>query len=713
MTEDNYHISKKRTMPFYILMGLIFLWFVGVQLFGTNERDPDSQKANILYSGTFTWEKSDGTYEEISIPGQYDVSPKETMVITTTLPEDFDGKSLAIRSSLQDVRFYIDGELRTEYDTKATRHFSKNSASRYIFCPTSSADAGKELKIELKTNTAKYSGVVNEVYCGDKFEIWQYIFSRYGLATIIGFFILFAGIITVIFSLALGMVYNMHFDMEYLGWCMVMGALWMIGESKFRQLLVPNASALGVLCFLMIILSPLPILFYADIIQHGKHRKLYLCIGSLAVLNFFFSTALQLLGIADFIETLPVDHFILAITLFSSFAAFIYDTRHGEKHENRLVLVGLVIAIISVAIEAISSYLVVSLSGIFMGIGMIILLFINILRTMQNVHNLEVKRQQEDRERYDFLTGLPMRSRGEKLTSQAMQESDGCLIFADMDNLKKTNDVYGHKAGDRALCSLGQLLSESTKDSVVCRLGGDEFLLFIPDVSKEEVTVFMDELIQKFQLLKEKNPEFRYASISAGLCMTKKGDSFEECYAHTDKALYYVKQNGKGTFFFYQQMEDNPLTTSATGKDLALIAHSLRDSGTYSGALNLNYREFAKIYEYMNNLGERYRRNCYLVMVTLDTTPDYVMYIENIEYALECMEQAIQCKIRQVDVYTRYSSMQYLIILYELDENQIPQIMDRIFQQYHQLYNKQNSVKFIPTYEYIPIQKADADNELL
>lgn len=54
MTEDNYHISKKRTMPFYILMGLIFLWFVGVQLFGTNEQDPDSQKANILYSGTFT-----------------------------------------------------------------------------------------------------------------------------------------------------------------------------------------------------------------------------------------------------------------------------------------------------------------------------------------------------------------------------------------------------------------------------------------------------------------------------------------------------------------------------------------------------------------------------------------------------------------------------------------------------------------------------------
>ena len=55
--------------------------------------------------------------------------------------------------------------------------------------------------------------------------------------------------------------------MEYLGWCMVMGAIWMLGESKMRQLLVPNASALGSLCFVMILLSPLPIILYADSIQ--------------------------------------------------------------------------------------------------------------------------------------------------------------------------------------------------------------------------------------------------------------------------------------------------------------------------------------------------------------------------------------------------------------------------------------------------------------
>ena len=69
------------------------------------------------------------------------------MILTTTLPDDYNAHVIAFRSSLQDVKCYIDGELRTEYSTKDTRLSGKNSASRYIFCYNSSADAGKELRI--------------------------------------------------------------------------------------------------------------------------------------------------------------------------------------------------------------------------------------------------------------------------------------------------------------------------------------------------------------------------------------------------------------------------------------------------------------------------------------------------------------------------------------------------------------------------------------
>lgn len=247
--QDNYEIDKKRVLPFYILMFTILTGFLIATFAVPSERDKNSLPKNIIYQGTFTWEKSDGTKEIITVPGDYNLPAKETMIITTQLPSDYKESNLAIRSSLQNVRFYIDGILRTEYDTSDTRIFGKNSASRYVFCPTSSEDAGKEVRIELTTNTRHYSGIVNEVYCGDKIEIWEYIFSQYGAATIIALFFLFAGIVTIIFSVALGIVYKTKFDMEYLGWCIVMGVLGClenpISASFWFQMPLPlQASAL-------------------------------------------------------------------------------------------------------------------------------------------------------------------------------------------------------------------------------------------------------------------------------------------------------------------------------------------------------------------------------------------------------------------------------------------------------------------------------------
>lgn len=377
-------------------MSGILVWFLILQAFGTNERDINEVSDMPVYHGSFTWQKSDGSSEKITVPGRYSVSPEDTMVITSTLPEDYDSNTLAVRSSLQSVRFYIDGKLRSEYDTKDTRLAGKNSTSRYVFCKTSDADAGKELRIELRTNTKQYSGVVNTVYCGDKTDIWEFLFTQYGMETIIAFFLLFASVITIIFSIMLGLIYHTKFDMEYLGWCMLMGSIWMLGESKFRQLLVPHSSALATLCFIILMLSPLPVLFYADQVQHRKYRRLYLPIGWLAIFNFIISTILHLTGILDYIETLFVSHAILLLTVFAVLFTFALDIKKDKKRRNLLAFIGLLAATVSVMIDGISTYFVVSLSGIFVGIGMMILFSLNVLRTAENIHMMELRRQKKE-----------------------------------------------------------------------------------------------------------------------------------------------------------------------------------------------------------------------------------------------------------------------------------------------------------------------------
>lgn len=437
ITKDNFRISRKNTTLLYLIMAAILLGFLMKQFLVPSERGITDDETHITYPGIFYWEKEDGSRKKIAVPGRYDVAAKETMVISTVLPADFDKTALAIRGSLQDVTFYVGDELREVYDTSDTRLFGKNSASRYVFCPTSAADAGKEVRILLRTNTSQYAGVVNAVYWGDKVDIWQYLFRCHASETIIAAFILFAGVVTILFSIALGVAYKTKFDMEYLGWCMIMGAIWMLGESKLRQLFLPNASAIASLCFVMILFCPVPILFYVDTILCGRYHRLYQIIGYIATGNLFVCSFLHMFGILDYIQTLPLGHLMLVATLAVVLITTIRTLRHSTDKADRLVLAGLIVIFITVVIETIATYYMVTISGIFLGIGLLILLFINILRTIARILNLELERRQKEMHR--------RREQMEKLSLQVLRTLSTTI---------ETKDEYtrghSHRVGEYA-----------------------------------------------------------------------------------------------------------------------------------------------------------------------------------------------------------------------------------------------------------------------
>ena len=235
---------------------------------------------------------------------------------------------------------------------------------------------------------------------------------------------------------------------------------------------------------------------------------------------------------------------------------------------------------------------------------------------------------------------------------------------------------------------------------IACRMGGDEFLLFLPQVNTEQAENTVSNVIEQFKEIIQDDSETHFAALSAGMLMCTRNDTFADAYAKADKALYYVKQNGKNNYSWYNQIHYG--NTANTSLDLKQIANSLQKSGSYSGALHLEYRDFTRQYEYIHQLMTRNQWNCYLVMVTMETVQDTLPYIEEIEEALDHMGEAIQDNIRKVDVCTRYSAMQYLIILSHPVETQIPNIMSRIFMEYYKL---QDSQHFTPSYEYISMKK--------
>ena len=330
MTEEKYTIRKYKRILFYVVILVLLAAFVLGQRIYPSERDTVTEES-ITFTGTFYRVLADGTEQEIQVPGRCDVPAGELLVIRSVLPQDYKDNTIAIRSTLENVRIYIGGELRTVYDTENTRPFGKNSASRYVFCETSGEDAGKEVRIELQSFTHKYSGVVNTVYCGDKLDIWAYMFHCYFMVTLIACTMLFAGLVVLIISLVLDIVYKTRFDLEYLGWCMILGAVWMLGESKLRQLFVSNASILSNMCFFVVMICPIPILFYIDSVQQGRYRKVYHVAECTTCVNLVLCTALQVLNIADFISTMFLSHMVIAGTFLTVFYHHLQGSYPGNS----------------------------------------------------------------------------------------------------------------------------------------------------------------------------------------------------------------------------------------------------------------------------------------------------------------------------------------------------------------------------------------------
>ena len=289
----------------------------------------------------------------------------------------------------------------------------------------------------------------------------------------------------------------------------------------------------------------------------------------------------------------------------------------------------------------------------------------------------------------DIATGVMSRSAGEGAIAKRMQQESGCFIFVDMDNLKKINDTFGHESGDKALRLVGETLLASTEEGLCCRLGGDEFLLFLPGIDKDDAEKQIRRIISRFDEKKAGDSAVSVATLSAGLVMCTPADSYLNAYNRADKALYHVKQNGKNGYSFYN--EDSEMDTA----DVNRLVPGIRNAGSYSGGLSVEYRHFARLYDFIENLEKRFSQPFKLVLITLSPADESAAHIEEQEKAMYYMEQAIRQTIRGVDVLTRYSSRQYLVILVGAKAEGVHGAVDRIFRGY---YKMNGSGAFTPSY---------------
>jgi diguanylate cyclase (GGDEF)-like protein/PAS domain S-box-containing protein len=164
--------------------------------------------------------------------------------------------------------------------------------------------------------------------------------------------------------------------------------------------------------------------------------------------------------------------------------------------------------------------------------------------------------------RYDALTKIPNRMQFQHLLQQAIARSlrgrtGLALLYLDMDHFKEVNDTFGHGAGDRVLEALTErLTSVLPGETVLGRLAGDEFALFIDGISegtaREVVRLLSQDILaavaQPFHIGQQE--VFLSASIGVALC-PRDAENVIDLIRNADAAMYFSKQNGGNSCAFY------------------------------------------------------------------------------------------------------------------------------------------------------------------
>ncbi|MEE4600269.1 MAG: EAL domain-containing protein [Desulfobacteraceae bacterium] len=228
-------------------------------------------------------------------------------------------------------------------------------------------------------------------------------------------------------------------------------------------------------------------------------------------------------------------------------------------------------------------------------------------------HNItELKKSQEKIEAlayYDSLTNLPSRPLfldrlHHEITIAKRNGRSVGVFFFDLDEFKKTNDTFGHSAGDKLLANVGTRLKkylretdtiarpggtinldEKNNSDYLARIGGDEFTFIIPDISDKGITTGIAErILNLFKAPFEISGREVFISTSIGIAFyPDDGDDVETVIKNADTAMYKAKERGKNTFQYYSP--DMNQSAKARIKVETKLRHAVKNS-----ALQLYYQ---------------------------------------------------------------------------------------------------------------------------
>lgn len=267
----------------------------------------------------------------------------------------------------------------------------------------------------------------------------------------------------------------------------------------------------------------------------------------------------------------------------------------------------------------------------------------------------------------------------------------GSFLLINIDGFKSIIEKFGHVTGDKIISELALVIVEtSLPKDINCRIGNDEFAVFTPLITERKIlsrraATLLLKLQEKLAQLDISGP---LITVSVAICIAPyDGISYKKLYENASKTLYYIKRSKKNSYDFFSD-EYIPPVIPSTQSDISVIKDIISNSNDTSkaGALGVDYERFNNICAFILRHAERSANDVQICLFTLaDNTVGGTLPIENQLTAMSTLSHAITNSLRRGDVFTRFSSSQFLVVLMDVNRDNSKNIIERIINNFYRI----------------------------
>ena len=371
----------------------MYFFVVGLMIYGENFW-PDERNYTDFSLEDYSdgWQRldADGSYKDIVVPGEYEMSVSDRLVIQKKITGVFaDRLYVSFDSEKQDVYAYIDDKLVYEYSTKDTRMFGNNSPGALMFIPVKKADEGKMLRVEFIGNN-NYSGVLDKISIGTQLGITQDLFEKEKLSLFLAGLLIMLGLIAFIIGVMVKLSYNKTLPLFYAGWGVMCAGLWALSESTTRQFIAPNFSLISYITYISLMMLPFVMSMYFDRLQECRYRIFYMISEVLTIFVGYLGIVLQFFNKTDLSGVLPFAFIgiLLAIGIF--IVTLISDFIQGYIKRLLPETVGIIGAMIAGVVQIIAyKNHPTSMNRVIILFGLLFMIVMSYIKSLSNVRIME------------------------------------------------------------------------------------------------------------------------------------------------------------------------------------------------------------------------------------------------------------------------------------------------------------------------------------